>query len=210
MDHEVAHKTQAVERYLLGEMPLEEREAFEEHYFACEDCAEGVRVGSAMARDFKRVLREGVPARPSLWSSWLKLPSLVPSAAALCLAVVVGYQNMTVLPELRAPRTIGAAVILDGQTRSGLPKVNVGDPLRFEMALDGLTAADRLRVELDGASGQTIRAGNVSAPPAKQPLDVFFPGTLDPGRYSLVIRETPGGKEVARSSFEIVAKESTP
>jgi len=210
MDHNVAQKTQAVERYLLGEMPLEEREAFEEHYFACTDCAADVRAGSAMASDFKRVLREGVPARPSLWSSWLRLPSLVPVAAAMCLAVVVGYQNLEVLPQLKAPRAIGSVIILDGQTRSALPKVKVGEPLRFEMALDGLTAADRLRVELDGASGQTIRAGDVPAPPSRQPLDVYFPGTLEPGRYALVIRETPGDKEVARSSFEIVVKESTP
>ena len=210
MNHEVATKTQAVERYLLGEMPLEERDAFEEHYFACQDCAEEVRAGWALTRDFKSVLREGIPPRKPVWGSWLKLPVLVPACAAMFLAVVVGYQNLEVMPGLKAPRAIGSAVILDGQTRSGLPKVNAGDPLRFQMALDGVTAADQLRVELDGAAGQTIQAGNVPAPPPRQPLDVYFPGTLQPGRYAVVIRETPSGREVARSSFEIVAKESTP
>ena len=50
MDHEVASTTHAVERYLLGEMPSPERDAFEEHYFACTECAEGVRSGSVMVR----------------------------------------------------------------------------------------------------------------------------------------------------------------
>lgn len=210
MDHNVAHKTQAVERYLLGEMPLEERDAFEEHYFACQICAEEIRTGSAFTRDLNRVLREGGPVRTSGWSSWFRLPVLVPACAAMFLAAVVGYQNLAVLPALKAPQAMGAAVILDGQTRSGLAKVNSGEPLRFQMALDGVTAAGRLRVELDGAGGQTIEAGNVPTPQARQPLDVYFPGTLEPGRYAVVVREDPGGREVARSSFEIVVKESTP
>ena len=210
MDHNVAHKTQAVERYLLGEMPLEERDAFEEHYFACQICAEEIRTGAAFTRDLKRVLCEGAPARTSVWSSWLRLPVLVPAGAAMFLAAVLGYQNLAVLPALKAPQAMGAAVILDGQTRSGLPKVNAGEPLRFQMALDGVTAAGRLRVELDGSGGQTIESGNVPAPQVRQPLDVYFPGTLEPGRYAVVVREDPGGREVARGSFEIVVKESTP
>jgi hypothetical protein len=210
MDHEVANKTQAVERYLLDEMPLEERDAFEEHYFDCTECADSVRAGSALSGDLKRVLREGVPARESAWSAWLRWPVLAPSCAVVLLAAVVGYQNLAVLPGLKAPRAFSAALILDGQTRSGLPKLTAGEPLRFKMALDGLTAAGPLRAELDSATGQVIEAGPVPAPEARQPLDVYFPGTLEPGRYTVVVREDPGGREIARSSFEIVSKESTP
>lgn len=207
MDHDVAHKTHAVDRYLLGEMPLEERDAFEDHYFSCTACAEEVRSGSLLTRDLKRVLREGVPERPG-WFSWMKWPVLAPTCAAMLLAVVVGYQNLEVLPELKAPRAIGAAVLLDGQTRAATPKVGVGDPLRFQMAVDGFTSSGRLRVELDSEAGSRIEAGEVPTPRTNQPLDVFFPGTLEPGKYAVVVRDGPGGKEVARSSFEIV-KEST-
>jgi hypothetical protein len=210
MNHEVANKTQAVERYLLGEMPLEERDAFEEHFFVCRECADSVRAGSVLTRDFRRVLGEGVPPRKSVWSSWLQWPVLVPACAAMLLAAVVGYQNLAVLPGLRAPRAMSSVLVLDGQTRSGLPRLAVGEPLRFQMALDGQTTAGPLRAELDGASGQTIAAGPVPAPEARQPLDVYFPGTLEPGRYTVVVREEPGGREIARSSFEIVVKESTP
>ena len=108
MDHNVAHETQAVERYLLGEMPLEERDAFEEHYFACQDCAEQVRAGASLTSDLKRVLREGIPARTAPWASWLRWPVLAPACAAMFLAVVVGYQNLAVLPAQERPTGLAA------------------------------------------------------------------------------------------------------
>src|SRR3954469_1317461 len=124
MDHEVASTTHAVERYLLGEMPSPERDAFEEHYFACTECAEEVRSGSVMVRDMKHVLRDLPPAPKTSspgWLSWLAPQVLAPAFAAVALAVVVGYQNTVVMPDLKAPRSMGAAIILDGQTRSAGP-----------------------------------------------------------------------------------------
>jgi hypothetical protein len=54
MTHQQAVDKQAVERYLLDEMPEIERYAFEEHLFDCEICADDVRAGALM--------REGVEA----------------------------------------------------------------------------------------------------------------------------------------------------
>src|SRR5512146_603736 len=113
MDHEVAAKTHAIERYLLGEMPTSERDAFEEHYFMCAECAEEIRAASTLMRDMKEELREFRAAPKSSspgWLSWLRPPVLVPTFAALLLAVTVGYQNTVVLPDLKAPRSMGAAV----------------------------------------------------------------------------------------------------
>ena len=39
MNHAEAVETQVVERYLLGELNDSETEEFEQHYFACADCA---------------------------------------------------------------------------------------------------------------------------------------------------------------------------
>jgi hypothetical protein len=203
MEHDVATKNQAVERYLLREMSDEERDAFEEHYFSCDICAAEVQIGLGMAADLKQVLREGVPLRDNSWLSWLKMPALVPAFAALCLAVVVGYQNFAVLPELKAPRPLGPAVILDGQTRGAGPKVIEGHPLHFQMAVDGIAAGTPLRLELLGPAGRRLAAGDVPAPPEHQPLEVFFPDHPGPGSYEVVIRENPGGREMARNPFEI-------
>ena len=42
MDHIEAVNNQAVERYLLGQMPDAEIDAFEKHFFECGSCAEEV------------------------------------------------------------------------------------------------------------------------------------------------------------------------
>jgi len=204
MDHEVAAKTQAVERYLLGEMPASERDTFEEHYFSCAECAEEVRSGSELTRELKAALGE-LPSHPRVsspsWSSWFRMPVLVPTFAALAMAVVVGYQNLAILPDLEAPRSMVSAVILDGRTRGDVPSIHAGQPLRFVTAVEG-AAPGRLFVELADRGGSAIRTGEVTAPSAG-PLDVYFPGTLAAGRYQLVVRAGKGGQELARSVFEV-------
>ncbi len=206
MDHEVASKTHAVERYLLGEMPSSERDAFEEHYFACTECAEEIRFASIMMQDLKIELRNTAPPRKGSspgWLSWLRPQVMVPTFASLTLAVVVGYQNTVVMPDLKAPRSMGAAMILDGATRAAAPSLHAGDPLRFLTAVDG-AGGGHLYVALIGASGTAVRSGEVAAPPPNRPLDVYFPGTLAAGRYQLVVRDHPAGKELTRSSFDVV------
>jgi len=206
MDHEVAIQTHAVERYLLGEMPTSERDAFEEHYFTCAECGDGVRAASALIGELKRSLRERGAAPKSSspgWLSWLRPQILAPTFAALLLAVVVGYQNTVVVPDLEAPRSMTSAVILDGPTRGDAPEIREGEPLHFLAPLDGAKSA-RLYVELEEGSGSKVRAGVVAAPGAHKPLDVYFPGELNAGRYQIVIREGPGGRELARNTFEVV------
>jgi anti-sigma factor RsiW len=206
MDHEVATTTHAVERYLLGEMPTSEREEFEEHYFSCADCAEDVRTASALVRDLRTELRERrtAPKTSSTgWLSWLRPPVLVPTFAALTLLVVVGYQNAVVMPDLKAPRSMASAMILDGTTRGEVPILRQSEPLHFKTAVEG-ASAPRLYVELDTESGSRVRSGVVAAPPRNQALDLYFPGSLSAGPYDLVVRDGEGGKELARSRFGIL------
>jgi hypothetical protein len=207
MDHEVATKTHAVERYLLGEMPASERDAFEEHYFTCVECGDEIRSASELMQDLKGALRELPSPSPKSsspgWFSWLKLPALVPTFAAFALLAVVGYQNLAVLPDLEAPRSMGSPTILDGRTRGDAPSLRAGEPLRFLTAVES-TAALRLYAEVTDASGSAARHGEVAAPGGEHPLDVYFPGKLAEGRYQLVIRETKGGRELARSAFDVI------
>jgi hypothetical protein len=186
-------------------MPIEERDSFEAHYFDCAACADDIRLGSAMSRDIKAVLRRGLSSRS--WFGWLRTPVLLPTFASIALLGLVGYQNLVQFPALRAPRAVSSPVILDGQTRSAVPEVPAGDSLRFQMALDEVSGANRLRVELLDASGQRRAYGEVPAPPAHQPLDVIFPVSADPGRYVLLVREAAGDKEVARNSFQVVPRQ---
>lgn len=205
MDHEVVIKTHAIERYLLGEMPDTERDAFEEHYFVCAECGDGVRSASALLRDMKSVLGElpAPKASSAGWLSWLRTPALVPTFAAFALLAIVGYQNLAVMPALQAPRSMGAPTILDGRTRGDAPSLHGGDPLRFVTAVEPTTAS-RLYVEVTDGSGSAVRHGDVAAPGGDRSLDVYFPGKLAEGRYQLVVRDGKAGRELARSTFDIV------
>src|ERR1051326_5365984 len=170
MDHELAIRNQAVERYILGEMQPEERDAFEEHFFLCELCADDVRATSAFAEGARAVFREPQrwPKPKRSWFSATWMPSLAfAGAAALCL-VFTAYQNLAVIPRLKAPQSIGSGLIFDGPTRSALPVWREGEALHFQMAWDKGGPAF---VELHSGS-KTLSSGMVAAPASNQPLDV--------------------------------------
>jgi hypothetical protein len=105
MNHDQALREQAVERYLLGELPEDVRARFEEHFFDCDICASDLKTGAAFVDALRtdpqpvsspqRKLQV-VPKRPA--SAWLR-PWLAPALAASLL--VVAYQNILVLPGMR-------------------------------------------------------------------------------------------------------------
>ena len=51
MDHNEAVQQMATEKYLLGELPPELREAFEEHFFDCPECAMDLRTAAAFVEE---------------------------------------------------------------------------------------------------------------------------------------------------------------
>src|ERR1700722_20137046 len=110
MDHTEGVNNQAVERYLLGQMPEPEIDAFEKHFFECGTCAEEVESGVL----FQENAREGFPPVPQpapaakrnwlrdwLLQGWSKPAFAVPALAAGLLAVAVIYQAGFVIPALR-------------------------------------------------------------------------------------------------------------
>ena len=96
MDHSEASRLMASERYLLDELSTADRDAFEEHLFACHECALDVRAGSVFLEHGKvdlagSVLRPGlVPekVRPSFGlssfgTSWWRPAFAIPAMAIL-------------------------------------------------------------------------------------------------------------------------------
>ena len=201
MDHTQATETQAAERYLLGELPADEAEDFERHYFECADCAEAVEAGNDFIANAKAVLteRSTQPARtPALrpktspWErlrAWWPLPMLVPAGAALVLAVVAGYQGFVVIPGLEGPRAL-PAFQLAGLSRGAEAQISVAAG----------TAALSLAIDLppDARFSQylcTVRTGGravfqVVAPPPREgePITILAPTrSLTPGDYELTV-----------------------
>ena len=216
MTHDLVVKSHTVERYFLDELAKEERDAFEDHYFSCEVCAADVRATSIFLEKAKEVLAEEplsaaarVP-RPMVeppntkrnWFAWLQ-PAF-PAMAAAALAVV-GFQNIVTIPALKSPRSM-PAVVLDLTSRASAPQVRQNDPLHFDVATDAPVLGDQVWTDLRSASGSVVNSGAVSVS-KHGPVDVYFPGSVEPGRYTITVRAFTNGEpheQLGQRSFEVI------
>ena len=190
MTHTQAVQSGATERYLLDEMSEVERHAFEEHYFACLECAEDVRTGGLM-RDGVKAGMLDVRATPVVKFEprrrW-RPSTVLPWAVAATLAVAVGYQSLTVnrwslvAPEALAPVTLrpasrGAEATVSlrpgARTVTLAPDVMVDGPA--ELAYE-LRTADKI-----------VASGRMAAPSAGTPLLMLVPAwTLRPAEHYIL------------------------
>jgi hypothetical protein len=199
MDHEQAITTQAAERYTLNELPPEEREAFEEHYFSCEECADAVRTCTLFAVNTKALAKEeanrpsnagqvvAMAPRPArrVWPEWIA------AVAAVLLLGVVGFQNLVTIPQLarRASSPIPLeSVLLRPLTRGTTPVVHTqGHPLVLDLELDGSNPAS-YEVTVRGGSGAAFAP--FMAPPSKDGiLHIEWPAGTNPGDYEILVRD---------------------
>jgi hypothetical protein len=223
MDHEMVVLQKVTERYLLNELDSVARNEFEEHFFACAECAFDVRAGSAFVEQSRTVLAEtpetesplparAIPAPPQRnWLSWLR-PAFAAPALALLLAVV-GYQNLVIYPrlshELNSPQVLPWA------------SINVGT---FGEAGAEITAAPGksflMLVRIPPQSGYVQRTADLYNPAGKLEWSLPIPAAVSQGHwpvvvpganrqagaYTLVVRgTTPAGvsEELGRGSFEL-------
>jgi hypothetical protein len=219
MNHLQAVETLAAERYLLNEMTEGERDAFEDHFFACVECAEDVRLGALM-RDGARAGFAGPPQTqpvrprplaPSARRAWFRRPSVaLPWAMAAMLAMVAGYQALWVVPALRRqtdPQAL-APVMLRPASRGSDPVVSLGGRDVVGLAVDASVAdlAGDLAYDLRSADGNPIATGRTAAPPAGTPLLLLIPTSRlsPPGRYVLSLRDvTAGDRAIAEYRFAV-------
>src|ERR1700740_3066472 len=112
MEHIQAIQLKAAERYVLGELPSDLREQYEEHFFSCVECAEELSLAAAFIEN-SRAAMGSEPVMPPVrlpvtgaqraaatdWFGALLRPSFaVPVFAALLL--LVAYQTFLVIPRL--------------------------------------------------------------------------------------------------------------
>src|SRR5260370_17073435 len=111
IDHNEAIRLQAAVEYVLGELSPVQRDAYEEHYFDCAECAIDLKALATFADTTREVLRQEkansfakdpVPARGG-WLRWFQPVVAVPAVAALLL--IIPYQNTVTLPPPHAPTT---------------------------------------------------------------------------------------------------------
>ena len=210
MNHEEALQQMAAERYLLNELAPEAREAFEEHFFECADCALDLRAGAAfveLAKVQLPNLLENEPAphiigtRPlfnwRFWEfAWLRPAFAAPVFATLLL--IVGYQNLVTVPGLRAAATeprLTPWEPLHGATR-GTNRVLTADrqhglALPVDLpAPPSPGAYSAYNFELRNPQGKLVWTTKLAAPAENdaQRFSLFLPGgALENGAWSLTI-----------------------
>lgn len=215
MDHDLAVKSQACEKYLLGELSPDLRDAYEEHYFSCAECAGQLRMAAeligASQHIFAKTPEVAAPApamrEPGGWSRWLRPAFAIPVMAGLLL--VVGYQNFVLIPRLQqsqAPRVLPMYSLISANTRGETLPVFAAQPnqplgLYVDIPVD--PEISNYRVSIQDPSGKTILSSSLdNAQAQKTQVLVINPGG-NSGKYTLVIIGQPKPTELARIHFTV-------
>jgi len=205
MDHSEAVNQMAAEKYLLNELPPDARDAFEEHFFDCSDCALDLRAAAAFVNEARTQLPELTasqpervsPAKPKEkrngWLSWWSPAIAAPVFATLLL--VIGYQNFVTYPALRQsadqPHLLSTAP-LHGATRGmRLPvTANRKQGLALPIDLDQQPGFASYAIDLYDPQGKLSFTGIVAGPAANadQRVTLAIPGAiLQPGSYTVAV-----------------------
>ena len=101
MNHHEIEQQDIIERYVRHELKGDERRAFQEHYFDCEQCFEQVQMTARFIAGVQRSSRVGVLADSarevasagvaSWWTSWFTPAFALAATACLLLAVALGW-----------------------------------------------------------------------------------------------------------------------
>ena len=206
MTHDAAVKSLATERYLLEEMSDEERDAFEEHFFSCPECADDLRTADLMRAGAREAGRRRVvafqPKRQPRWTVAL------PWAAAASLAVVVGYQSLGT-PRFDSPYAL-EPVTLRPASRGATAVVKLDADVRavaLAIEADAPAGAPQWLYELRDADGRQVTAGRAPVTAPGSPLLLVIPSSslMAPGRYVLVLRVEEGGAPLVQYQFDAVS-----
>ena len=214
MDHLDAKRLQAAEKYVLGELPPELRDEYEEHYFDCADCAEDIKAASAFVGASKEIFREEpapvvrVPAaKPSVagfsgWFAGLRPAIAVPVMASL--VAIIAYQNIPGMhgtadraASIRGGDTsaqaFGPSFRVQGSMRgddSEPSKIIVGPQEAFALDFDFTPSQtfSGYEARLLDESGNTLLHGKISGDLTNKEVHLPIPaGLVHPGLYTLQV-----------------------
>jgi hypothetical protein len=211
MDHSEAIRTMASEKYLLNELEGEERDAFEEHFFECDECAMDVRTGSLFLEQCKLEFARSAVTEPmqtetrkiSRWAWWPQFA--IPVIAVLLL--VIGYQNLATRSADHM-RALPAAITLNLSTYGDATPVAVhtGEDIVVNVIIPPGHRYTTYRADLHKPGGSVE-----SVPLAASAVDTWgitVPGSSlrGDGNYKLTVYggdEPNPNVEVGSSSFQL-------
>jgi hypothetical protein len=208
MKHEEASRTQAVERYNLGDMTPDERDTFEQHYFECNDCWTAVRhaemfaqnaraLGSTRSQEKEDPNVRPFPPRPVKW--------IVPAAAAAALLMVFGLGPLREWIGSLPRQGEVPHLYVTGEMR-GAEATNNALPAKqwVTLLVDILPVENAAGYRLELRGPGEARHLDVSTEKAKNTVSWLL-RPLPSGSYELVIESVHGGKrsEVTRHRIQV-------
>ncbi len=219
MDHNDALRLKITEKYLLNELEPDQLNQFEEHMFDCPECAIDVRAAAMFVEQSKAVLSEvqgpvpvNVQAAPRKgWLDWLR-PAFAAPALALLL-VVVGFQNLVVLPRLThmadRPQFL-PSVAINIATRgsaSHIVRSKPGQPFVLLVDLPSESRFSSYIADLYDAAGNIEWSVSIPAEAANDTVSLRVPGKREAGIHTLLVRGIPRNasspSEIGQQSFEL-------
>lgn len=212
MEHAESIQTNAAERYLLDEMPDGERDAFEDHYFDCTECARDVRDGARMMAAGREVAAEPAatvhPIRPKR-----SIGQWIPQAAAAGIiggvmgwygAVNTGLQRVATIEPAEAQYEI----LTEAERGPGDPPARVRAAARviLNYAIPARDEAASYVSTIRDGGGKTLLSRTHTRDQAADPISSIA-RELPRGTYQLVIegvREDGNRFPISTSPFEVV------
>ncbi|HEX4604291.1 MAG TPA: anti-sigma factor [Candidatus Angelobacter sp.] len=221
MDHDQAIRNLTAERYLLGELSQDDRDAYEEHLFSCPACFEQIKAGTEFVGQLRRIGAEEAEtahAQPgflgSLMSGLRQPVSAVAFALLFCAVGLNVYQNR-LITGLHHPQVVPTFFLSDGAKGEGIQVVTVPRNSRFDLKLQLqlLHKGDYTRYEgqLQTEAGKLKSPFPVSLEQASDTINLVLDSSIiDNGAYQIVIQGVaPDGKmsEVTRYRFNFHLQE---
>lgn len=212
MDHNEAIRLQAAEKYILGELAPEIRNAYEDHYFDCPECAKDVHATAAFAGTTREAFRQEkwadaakTPDRVLEGSfAWLRPIVAVPAFAVLLL--IVAYQNTVTIPRAKEAAMRGAGQLITSTFSLQTANMRGGEELKvqvrpkesFALKFDFTPkkAYESYVCRLEDESGRSVLEEGVPGTSINQEAQFVVPaGRVKPGKHSLVFMGVPGSRE---------------
>lgn len=107
MLHSHIENEEIIERYVQGQLAPDERHAFEEHFFGCEECFEKLQAAERFRAGFRDAARRGLLSDASEVAfkrdraGWFQWAFAFTACATLALAVITGWIFLKEIPSLR-------------------------------------------------------------------------------------------------------------
>lgn len=108
MNHHEIEQQDIIDRYIMHRLHATERQAFQEHFFGCDECFGKVQTSAQFVAGVKHSSRKGIlaevaaePVTVAWWANWFKPALALASAAAVVLAIGLGWTLFSQIPKLQ-------------------------------------------------------------------------------------------------------------